>query len=577
MKAMILAAGFGTRLLPHTGILPKPLFPLAGRPLLEILIEQLVRHGAEAIIVNTHHLHQKVEAFIAARKYPIAVTTRHEPDILGTGGGIKNVQDFWHDAPLLVVNSDIFSDIDLAAVYRYHCRHPHPVTMVLHDCAPYNTVTVEEGFITAFSAPAGRVADRKNGLLAFTGIQVIDPSVLSLIPSAVFCNIIDIYTQLIAKGGKIKAYLAQNPRWHDIGSVAGYQAAALEAMLPAALARAGAAGPAGRWHREELSGDGSDRRWYRLRSARATLILADHGIQAGGNPCEAESYLAIGRHLAQKQVPVPAIYSGDAFSGLVLIEDLGDCNLQSKVAAAGGEQETIRLYRTVIADLIRLALQGAQGFDPAWTCQTVRYDKELILERECRYFVDAFLNRYLGLAVNYAQLADEFENLADLTVQNEIVGLMHRDFQSRNIMWHAGRGVFIDFQGARLGPIQYDLASLLIDPYVNLPAKIQDRLADDYLKVFSTQETVDPVTWHRGYQCCRLTRNLQILGAFGFLSTAKQKKWFARYIPAALRSLQDSLMDITIGQFPKLTALIHEIQARPSGRANPTGGKDGQD
>jgi aminoglycoside/choline kinase family phosphotransferase/dTDP-glucose pyrophosphorylase len=576
MKAMILAAGFGTRLLPHTGIVPKPLFPLAGRPLLAILIEQLIHHGAEAIMVNTHHLHHTIEGFIADQHFPIPVLTRHEPEILGTGGAIKNVADFWHDTKLLVVNSDVFSDIDFAAVYRYHCQRPHPVTMVLHDYELYNTVTVEEGFITDFRAPIGKAPDGPGSRLAFTGIQVVDPGILSLIPAGVFCNIIDIYTRLIAQGGKIKAYLIQNPSWHDIGSPAGYQEAALCAMLPAAPGKAGLKQTTDSFQKEPLSGDGSDRRWYRLRSPGATLILADHGIHTAGKPSEAESYLSIGRHLFQKKVPVPAIYAGDAFSGLVLIEDLGDCNLQSKMAAVANDKEALGLYRTVIHDLIRLAFNGAKDFDPAWTYQTPRYDKSMIIEKECRYFVEAFLNRHMGLSVSYDQLGDEFENLADLTLQNEILGLMHRDVQSRNIMWHAGRGFFIDFQGARFGPIQYDLASLLMDPYVNLPAEIQHHLTEDYLKSFSARQAIDPVTFRIGYQCCRITRNLQILGAFGFLSTVKQKKWFAQYIPTALQSLQCNLRAANVGPFPKLMALVDGIQALPLPKVNPQESTHGQ-
>ena len=123
MKAMILAAGYGTRLQPYTNHTPKPLFPIAGRPLLDAIIRRLQQAGCRAVIVNTHHLHQQIEDFIAGQHYSLEVYTRHEPQILGTGGAVKNVADFWDNQPFMVINADIIADIDLAKVYITHCRH----------------------------------------------------------------------------------------------------------------------------------------------------------------------------------------------------------------------------------------------------------------------------------------------------------------------------------------------------------------------------------------------------------------------------------------------------------------------
>ena len=114
MKALILAAGYGTRLRPYTEHTPKPLFTVAGRPLLDIIITNLHKAGCEAVIINTHHLHQEIEAFVTARSYGLPVTTRYEPQILGTGGAIKNVIDFWDHQPFMVINADIVADIDQA-------------------------------------------------------------------------------------------------------------------------------------------------------------------------------------------------------------------------------------------------------------------------------------------------------------------------------------------------------------------------------------------------------------------------------------------------------------------------------
>ncbi|MEA3232363.1 MAG: sugar phosphate nucleotidyltransferase, partial [Thermodesulfobacteriota bacterium] len=127
-KAMILAAGFGTRLLPYTEHTPKAIFPVGGQPIIDRTIRYLIDAGCGEILINTHHLHHRIEAFINAGKYPIPVQTRYEPEILGTGGGIKNAADFFGQQPFVVLNSDIITDIPLEKVYAFHCSHAESVT-----------------------------------------------------------------------------------------------------------------------------------------------------------------------------------------------------------------------------------------------------------------------------------------------------------------------------------------------------------------------------------------------------------------------------------------------------------------
>ena len=139
---------------------------------------------------------------------------------------------------------------------------------------------------------------------------------------------------------------------------------------------------------------------------------------------------------------------------------------------------------------------------------------------------------------------------------------MPRDMQSRNIMVKDQRIYFIDFQGGRLGPIQYDLASLLIDPYVNLPRPIQTRLLEDALKMLSAVAPVDPDHFRHCYHYCTLTRNLQILGAFAYLSRVKGKKQFEAYIPAAVKTLRSNLKANGRREFPRLTDVVDEAGSR---------------
>ena len=224
MKALILAAGLGTRLLPYTRRTPKSLFPLAGRPLLEHHILRLQAAGCEAVIVNTHHLHVQVEAFIAARRWEIPVRTRHEPEILGTGGAIRNVRDFWDERPFFVVNSDITSGIDLRQVYEFHLRQGPLATLVLVDDPEFNSVTVEpDGRIRAFAASA---AAAPPGALTFTGVQVLDPAVLDYIPAEGFSHSIDAFRAMIAGGRVVRAFIAPHAGWVDLGTPERYRWAA---------------------------------------------------------------------------------------------------------------------------------------------------------------------------------------------------------------------------------------------------------------------------------------------------------------------------------------------------------------
>ena len=133
-------------------------------------------------------------------------------------------------------------------------------------------------------------------------------------------------------------------------------------------------------------------------------------------------------------------------------------------------------------------------------------------------------------------------------------------------MVHRHRLWLIDFQGARLGPRQYDLAALLLDPYVNLPPGVQENLLTAYLDRLQQHLTVDPVVWRQQYNYVALCRNLQILGAYGFLTHQKGKKFFRQFIPVACRSLEHRLELLPAGDLPVLRQLARKIRPLVMGR-----------
>ena len=556
MKALVLAAGFGKRLRPYTDRLPKPLFPIGEQPILERTIRRLIEAGCEALMVNTHHLHRQIETFIENRHFPVPVVTRHEPEILETGGAIRNVRDFFDHRPFMVVNSDIVTDMDYARVYHFHLTHGGPVTLVLHDFTEFNNVTVDkDGNILGFHLE--KDPEKAVRRLAFTGVQVVDPGVIDLIPEGPSSSI-DLYRTLIEKSVPVRAMIPETIYWRDAGSPSKYAEVCREFTAPTVfrmIFNTPASHPVTTTH---LAGDGSDRVFYRLSQDRHTMILADHGITLNEPVCEAAAYERIGRHLMNRGIPVPKIYWGDRFAGQVYLEDLGDTHLET-VVKRGNVDHTRSLYRDALKNLARMSVKGAKGFQTKWTFQTERYDNHLILDRECRYFMDAFVKGYLGLDLSSGDLDEDFSDLADHALRHGYDGFMHRDFQSRNILVQDNRCYFIDFQSGRLGPVQYDLASLLIDPYTGLSPDFQDELVAYFIGEYRALKQMDTAEFLEGYRYLKITRNLQMLGAFGFLSRVKGKIRFADHIPPALAGLRRHLGQTEGRLFRNLKKIVDKI------------------
>lgn len=218
MKAMILAAGLGTRLRPLTLERPKPLMPVGNVPLIDRTIGYLKRFGVDRIAVNAHHLSDQVSAHLdGGRPFDIAVRVYEEPEILGTGGGLKNTEDFWDDEPFILINGDILTDMDLGPAIRAHRQGGHMATLLVHDCPPFNQILMSpEGELLEIASTRGP------GRVAFTGIHVLDPGLLDHIPAQGFSNIVDVYRELIRRGMPVRGHLVEEGYWHDIGTVESY-------------------------------------------------------------------------------------------------------------------------------------------------------------------------------------------------------------------------------------------------------------------------------------------------------------------------------------------------------------------
>ena len=306
---------------------------------------------------------------------------------------------------------------------------------------------------------------------------------------------------------------------------------------------------------QPLAGDGSDRRFFRLPGS-PTKVLLWHPYAPGREINENDSYFQIGRHLRAKGAPVPEILHYCREEGWMLLEDLGDINLEAVLKTQSADTQIRFWYRQALDILVQMQVDGLAGFDTAWCYDTPVVDGAFLRERECLYFVLAFLQGYLGLKMAAMELAADFERLTKAAVATHGLYFLHRDFQSRNLMIKNGRLRVIDFQGGRLGPLGYDVAALLIDPYVGLTPPWQAEFLDYYLQELPKRVAVDDAAFRRQYYYLALCRNLQILGAFGFLTKVKKKAHFARYIPAAVTELRRRLGERP-GEFP----LLEEVAA----------------
>jgi len=224
MRAMILAAGLGTRLEPLTRIRPKPLFPVLNRPLLGIAIEQLQGMGATGIVINAHHLAKQVEQFIRGERWGVEIEVRVEPEILGTGGGIKNCADFFRDVPLFVViNADIYHTLDLRPAIRYHTESNNLATLVLCDDSRFNQVGIDEqGRIVSIRGREIQKTSSAIRILTFTGIHLISSRLLDPMPSAGYFDIMGFYLDLASRGEAVRGYHVPGGYWRDIGRVEDY-------------------------------------------------------------------------------------------------------------------------------------------------------------------------------------------------------------------------------------------------------------------------------------------------------------------------------------------------------------------
>jgi mannose-1-phosphate guanylyltransferase len=223
-KAFVLGAGLGTRLRPLTNLLPKPLLPIFGKPLITFAFDHLRRAGVEEFVVNTHHLPEKFVERFPDREYcnaPLALV--HEPQLLETGGGIKNIEGAIGDELFIVYSGDILTDVAIDQLIEEHNSRKNDVTLALR------TTRFRPG--VHWSRTTGRVLDIQEALgtgakgeFDFAGISIWRPSVFSRIKAGTKISFIPILIEWIKQGGKVGGLPLEEGRWFNIGSSKDYVA-----------------------------------------------------------------------------------------------------------------------------------------------------------------------------------------------------------------------------------------------------------------------------------------------------------------------------------------------------------------
>ena len=280
---------------------------------------------------------------------------------------------------------------------------------------------------------------------------------------------------------------------------------------------------------------GSDRRYFRVRHEGRTAVL----MECRPEDPDFERHLAYTDFLGRHSVPVPALFSADSANKRALFEDLGDQSLYAYLKFARDPASIERVYRAVLRGLVTLHTTATQHVHECLLLKTRIFDYDY-LRWETTYFLERFVRGLRKRQIEHRPVIEEELHRLAQRVDAQTKGIIHRDFQCQNIMIHAGLPRFIDYQGARMAPPAYDIASVLWDPYYRLDDGVREQLLADYLARMKADSfaAFDEGGFLDSLLPCRLQRHMQALGAYGFLSEVKGKKYFLKHVPEALRLLK---------------------------------------
>lgn len=570
--ALILCAGYGTRLRPLTDKLPKPLLPVRGKPAIFAVMDKLRAAGVDDFLINVHHLPEKfAEIFelppdsfkrgrLAKTHYcGSSVRLVFEPQILDTGGAVKNILPFIDTSkPLVVHNGDIYFDCPadefLSAAQENVSDAACAATLCLRSGGNMPNVGVDS---------LGNVCDMRFALAApyekiaqYAGFFVLNPLIFDRFRRAKTAkfSVVDIFLDALRAGERIAGFFADGGEWADIGTRAEY--ARLNSRgLPdewAALAELCECGfePNEADIRKVAKG-ASTRAFYRFSKGGEKLV----GCFYSDLPRENFLYAPIAEFLCGCGVPVPKILYHDAQKRIIVMEDAGERDIGELQA-----EEMRGAYFAALRAAKILHTKASEKFAanpielcPPFDADLYRWEQDYFY-RECAQGV---------FGINIPRPDSDFEVLTRRLLDFPR-RLLFRDFQSQNIMVSEGGDIrVIDFQGMRLGNPFYDVASLLFDPYVEkLGGEFIDEALGEYLNFLPDASFPGFAESREMLNFAGVERLLQALGAYGFLSAKKGKTGYAKYFAPAAANLLGCAQKCGLSSIAEFASAILEKTRR---------------
>lgn len=578
--AFIPGAGRGMRLRPLTEKRPKPLLPVGGRPLITFAMDHCLNVGIERFIVNTHHCPAAYDEAFPERSWRgVPILFRHEPVLLDTAGGLKNIEDLLtEDETILVYNGDILSDLPLGRLFAGHAAGGREVTLALRNEGPLRNVALDaEGAVCDLRGLLGNPGLR---LCLFTGIYTVERDFFRRLVRDRVESVVPVFAEMIrGVPGSVGSVIIDEGGWEDIGDPEAY--ARIKASGPKLCYGRGEKEPPARADRSGSGGDreakefirtvlglsadvdilldpvgrgGSDRDYFRFAAGggRDSLIFMRYVRSREEN----NFYAEIAGFLRGSGVAVPAILGHAPDRGLLVMEDLGAEDLYSFRDAPWDLRRP--LYEKTLEVVLKLHAFPPELFPAAGVPLMPGFGPELYKwERE--YFRQHCVTKVCDIRLKKREeeaLEGELEVLVGRLLETPDV-LVHRDLQSQNVMVRKGEPFLIDFQGMRFGSPFYDLGSLLYDPYVDLREEEREILLRYYFDRSRLSSGWDE--FRELFRLASAQRLMQALGAYGFLGREKGKSRFIVHIAPAL----DRLIDATgrTGTLPRLHALARRCRA----------------
>ena len=500
------------------------MLPVWGEPMLARVVEWLRDQGVAEIAVNCHHLHDQVEAWCEAN----GCRASCESEILGTGGALNPLRDWIGDDNFWLVNGDIvFENCKGSMLSKFLAESGKPGAegeQIIGCCLAAEegprTIEVEPdgGLVTCWHSPD----PGWNGTYTYCGVALLKAEILRYVKPEGFSSIIEAYEKAAMDGKFVKAVHPRNLLWSDAGTVDSYIGLNRDGEdnafgdIPQILAAREACGQAGGATEalEFCGARGSDRAFFRNDSAY--FILYDDAAR-----CENARYAGHARWLKSRGVKVPEVLADLPEMKTLVLQNAGSEDLAARARRRG--EDRLYDYVAVVEELAKFNScppDEAPPLEPPFDAALYEWERGLFAE----HCLGGRYRMQMGDAVE-KELRQAAERLL-----REPEALVHRDFQSSNVIWKNENFVFIDFQGMRRGPAVYDLASLLYDPYMDLRDGERRALAALYGKKTGREDIAEVLPF------AAVERLIQALGAYGRLVAAGQAS-FGRHIAPALENL----------------------------------------